>query len=213
MLRQYRIDSVIGQGGFGITYLAYDTDLQRRVAVKECYPRDFVAREGTTVVPTGASEKKDFSWALGKFVDEATTLARFKHPGIVQVLQILKDENQSAYIVLEFVDGQSFDQWLKAQPGPPDEASLKQIIAPLMDALEVVHDNNIAHRDIAPDNIYIRKDGTAVLLDFGAAKQTLSQQSRTLNLVVKDGYSAPEQYYAEGRQGPWTDVYAFAATL
>lgn len=213
MLRQYRIDSVLGQGGFGITYLAFDTDLERRVAIKECYPRDFVSREGTTVVPTGAREKADFAWALGKFVDEATTLARFKHTGIVQVLQILKDENKSAYIVLEFVEGHSFDQWLKAQSGPPNEAQLKQIISPLMDALEVVHENNIAHRDIAPDNIYIRKDGTAVLLDFGAAKQILVQQSRTLNLVVKDGYSAPEQYYAEGRQGPWTDVYAFAATL
>lgn len=213
MLRQYRIDSVVGQGGFGITYLAFDTDLQRRVAIKECYPRDFVSREGTTVVPTGASETKDFQWALGKFVDEATTLARFKHPGIVQVLQIIKDENKSAYIVLEFVEGQSFDQWLKSQSGPPDEESLKSVIAPLLDALEVVHENNIAHRDIAPDNIYIRQDGTAVLLDFGAAKQTLGQQTRTLNLVVKDGYSAPEQYYAEGRQGPWTDVYAFAATL
>lgn len=213
MLRQYRIESVIGQGGFGITYLAFDTDLQRRVAIKECYPRDFVSRDGTTVVPTGASESKDFDWALGKFVDEATTLARFKHPGIVQVLQIIKDENQSAYIVLEFVEGQSFDQWLKSMPGPPDEESLKKIIEPLLDALEVVHDNNIAHRDIAPDNIYIRQDGSAVLLDFGAAKQTLGQHSRTLNLVVKDGYSAPEQYYAEGRQGPWTDVYAFAASL
>ena len=213
MLRQYRIDSVVGQGGFGITYLAFDTDLQRRVAIKECYPRDFVSREGTTVVPTGSSQTKDFQWALGKFVDEATTLARFKHPGIVQVLQIIKDENESAYMVLEFVEGQSFDQWLKSRTGPPDEESLKSVIAPLLDALEVVHDNNIAHRDIAPDNIYIRHDGTAVLLDFGAAKQTLVQQSRTLNLVVKDGYSAPEQYYAEGRQGPWTDVYAFAATL
>lgn len=213
MLRQYRIDSVVGQGGFGITYLAFDTDLQRRVAIKECYPRDFVSREGTTVVPTGASQTKDFHWALGKFVDEATTLARFKHPGIVQVLQIIKDENESAYMVLEFVEGQSFDQWLKSKTGPPDEDSLKTVIAPLLDALEVVHENNIAHRDIAPDNIYIREDGSAVLLDFGAAKQTLVQQSRTLNLVVKDGYSAPEQYYAEGRQGPWTDVYAFAATL
>ena len=213
MLRQYKIDSVVGQGGFGITYLAFDTDLQRRVAIKECYPRDFVSREGTTVVPTGASQTKDFQWALGKFVDEATTLARFKHPGIVQVLQIIKDENESAYMVLEFVEGQSFDQWLKSKTSPPDEASLKTVIAPLLDALEVVHENNIAHRDIAPDNIYIRHDGTAVLLDFGAAKQTLVQQSRTLNLVVKDGYSAPEQYYAEGRQGPWTDVYAFAATL
>lgn len=213
MLRQYRIDRVIGQGGFGITYLAFDTELQRRVAIKECYPRDFVSREGTTIVPTGSKEKQSFGWALGKFVGEATTLARFKHPGIVQVLQILKEENDSAYMVLEFVEGNSFDKWLKSLNGKLDEAMLKSIISPILDALEVVHDNGIAHLDIAPDNIYIRENGDAVLLDFGAAKQTIGQQTRTLNLVVKDGYSSPEQYYVEGRKGSWSDVYAFAATL
>ena len=213
MLRQYRIDKVIGQGGFGITYLAFDTDLQRQVAIKECYPRDFVAREGTTVVATTSENSNNFDWALGKFVDEATTLARFKHGGIVQVLQILKEENNSAYMVLEFVEGQSFDQWLKSKPEAPSEDELRKVIAPLVDALQVVHENGIAHRDVAPDNIYIRDNGEAVLLDFGTAKQTVSQQTRTMNLVVKDGYSAPEQYYAEGRQGPWTDIYAFAATL
>lgn len=213
MLRQYRIDRMIGQGGFGITYLAYDADLQRRVAVKECFPRDFVSREGTTVVPTGSNEKQSFSWALGKFVSEATTLARFKHPGIVQVLQIIKEENQSAYMILEFVEGVSLDEWLRSIGDELTEEKLKLVIEPILDALEVVHKNGIAHLDIAPDNIYIRKNGDAVLLDFGAAKQTVGQQTRTLNLVVKDGYSAPEQYYAEGRQGPWSDVYAFAATL
>ncbi len=213
MLRHYKIEKVIGQGGFGITYLAFDTDLQRKVAIKECYPRDFVSRQGTTVIPTSADDKTDFKWALGKFVDEATTLARFKHPGIVQVLQILKGENGSAYMVLEFVEGQSFDDWLKSRQDPLSEEELLKIIHPLLDALEVVHNNNLAHRDIAPDNIYIRTNGQAVLLDFGAARQTLSHQSRTLNLVVKDGYSAPEQYYAEGRQGAWTDIYGFAATV
>lgn len=213
MLRQYRIDGVLGQGGFGITYLAYDTELQRQVAIKECFPRDFVSREGTTVAPTGAREKTDFDWALGKFVDEATTLARFDHPGIVRVLQILKEENNSAYMVLEFVNGTSLDAWLKQHGKPPDEAEIKRVLAPMVEALQVVHDNNIVHRDIAPDNIFIRENGKAVLLDFGSARQTANQFSRTMNLVVKDGYSAPEQYYTEGRQGPWTDVYAFAAVI
>lgn len=213
MLRHYRIDSVIGQGGFGITYAAYDTELRRKVAIKECYPKDFVSREGTTVVPRSSSEEIDFNWALGKFVDEATTLALFKNNGIVQVLQILKEENNTAYMVLEFVDGKPLNSWLKELPNKPSEQQLKKVIAPLLDALEVVHENKIAHRDIAPDNIFIRGDGDAVLLDFGAARQTITQQSRTMNLIVKDGYSAPEQYYAEGKQGPWTDIYAFAATL
>lgn len=213
VLKQYRIEEVIGQGGFGITYLAFDTDLKRQVAVKECFPRDFVARDGTTVIPTSAQEKTDFGWALNRFVDEATTLARFRHPGIVQVLQILKDENNSAYMVLEFIKGRSFDAWLKELPSPPDEGALKAVIAPVFDALKAVHENGVVHRDIAPDNIYIRDTGQAVLLDFGAAKQSFAQHSRTMNLIVKDGYSAPEQYYQEGRQGPWTDIYAFAAVL
>lgn len=213
MLRHYRIDSVIGQGGFGITYAAYDTELHRKVAVKECYPKDFVSRDGTTVVPTSSTEEVDFNWALGKFVDEATTLALFKNNGIVQVLQILKNENNTAYMVLEFIDGKPLNTWLKELPGKPSEQQLKKVITPLIDALEVVHENRIAHRDIAPDNIFVRGEGDAVLLDFGAARQTVTQQSRTMNLIVKDGYSAPEQYYAEGKQGPWTDIYAFAATL
>lgn len=213
MLRQYRAEKVIGQGGFGITYLAYDTELQRNVAIKECYPRDFVARDGTTVVPTSSNNKKDYDWAIDKFMDEATTLAKFRHPGIVQVLQILKGENNSAYMVLEFVEGQSLDQWLKSLPGVPSQTQLEAIVEPMLDALSAVHKASFTHRDIAPDNIYIRKNGEAVLLDFGAAKLTASQYSKTMNLVVKDGYSAPEQYYAEGRQGSWTDIYAFAATL
>lgn len=213
MLRQYRVDKVLGQGGFGITYLAYDTELERDVAIKECFPRDFVAREGTTIVPTSSNNQIDYDWALEKFIAEATTLAKFRHPGIVQVLQILKGENNSAYMVLEFIDGQSLDQWLKSLPGPPKQAQLEVIIEPLLDALTAVHRAKFAHRDIAPDNIYIRKSGEAVLLDFGAAKLLAAQHSKTMNLVVKDGYSAPEQYYAEGRQGPWTDIYAFSATV
>ena len=213
MLRQYRIDAVLGQGGFGITYLAYDTDLKRKVAIKECFPRDFVARDGATVVPTAVQGNADYKWALDKFIDEATTLARFRHPGIVQVLQILKEENDTAYMVLEFVDGQSLDDWLKELDRTPTEDELLTILTPLVEALQVVHENNIVHRDIAPDNIYIRSTGEAVLLDFGAAKQIFGQHSRTMNMIVKDGYSAPEQYYAEGRQGPWTDIYALAAVI
>lgn len=214
MLQQYRIDEVIGQGGFGITYLAFDTDLQRKVAIKECYPRDFVQREGTRVVTTSPDMVADFDWALGKFVDEATTLARFKHSGIVQVLQIIKDENESAYMVLEFVEGQAFGAWLKQHKGTMSEARLKHVITPIFNALEIVHHKDIVHRDIAPDNIFIRPNGEAVLLDFGTAKQSIALHTRTMNLVVKDGYSAPEQYYAETkRQGPWTDIYALAAML
>ncbi|MEM8750009.1 MAG: protein kinase [Pseudomonadota bacterium] len=212
-IHQYKILSQLGVGGFGITYLAFDEDLQREVAIKECFPRNFVSREGTTVVPTGSDQKQNYEWALGKFLDEATTLAKFKHPGIVQVLQIIKDANNTAYMVLELIEGRSFDQWLKELGKPPSQKQLQSIAKPLLEALEVVHANNFTHRDIAPDNIYVRKNGKSVLLDFGAAKSALGKHSRTLNLVVKDGYSPPEQYYAEGRTGAWTDIYAFAATL
>ncbi|MEM1364326.1 MAG: protein kinase [Pseudomonadota bacterium] len=213
MLAHYRIERVLGQGGFGITYLAHDTELNRKVAIKECFPRDFVSRDGTSIVPTGTREKVDFDWALGKFVDEATTLARFRHPGIVAVLQILREENNSAYMVLEFVDGVSLHEWLEGLGRIPTEYEIKQVMGPMVDALQAVHEHQIVHRDVAPDNIFIRTTGEAVLLDFGAARQTVTQHSRSMNLVVKDGYSAPEQYYAEGRQGPWTDVYAFAAVI
>ncbi|WP_417691164.1 serine/threonine protein kinase [Roseibium sp.] len=213
MMHQYRLDEVIGQGGFGITYLAYDTELQRNVAIKECFPRDFVSREGSTIVPTSAKCEVDFNWAVDKFIAEATTLAKFRHPGIVQVLQILKGENNSAYMVLEYVEGQSLDAWLKSLNTPPSQRQLESVIELLLDALGAVHLAGFAHRDIAPDNIYIRKNGEAVLLDFGAAKMTAANLSKTMNLVVKDGYSAPEQYYSEGRQGPWTDIYAFSATM
>ena len=212
-LRQYTIEKVIGQGGFGITYLALDEDLQRKVAIKECFPGGFVSRDGTSVVPTAAKHSKEYDWALSKFIEEAMTLAKFKHPGIVQVLQVIKDENNTAYMVLEFIEGQSLTAWLKKLRGPPSEKQLSAIAKPLLEALDVVHRNNITHRDIAPDNIFIRKNGKSVLLDFGAAKLDLGGHSKSLNLIVKDGYSAPEQYYAEGRRGPWTDVYAFAATL
>ena len=130
-LRQYRIDSILGQGGFGITYLAEDEDLQRKVAIKECYPGMFVSRQGTTVVPTTSEGEADYNWALKKFRDEATTLAKFKHPGIVQVLQIIKDENNTAYMVLEFVEGQSFESWLKGLDQLPNEKQLRALTEPL----------------------------------------------------------------------------------
>ena len=164
-------------------------------------------------MPTAAKFTADYEWALGKFIEEAMTLAKFKHPGIVQVLQVIKNENNTAYMILEFVDGKSFSGWLKSLKKKPNQSQLLEIAAPLLDALEIVHRNKITHRDIAPDNIYIRENGDAVLLDFGAAKIDLGDQSKSLNLIVKDGYSSPEQYYAEGRRGAWTDIYALAATF
>ncbi|MDJ0930647.1 serine/threonine-protein kinase [Breoghania sp.] len=164
-------------------------------------------------VPTGSDTKVDYDWAVDKFIAEATTLAKFRHLGIVQVLQILKGENNSAYMVLEYVDGQSLDQWLKSLPTVPSQVQLETAIAPMLDALAAVHKADFTHRDIAPDNIFIRKNGEAVLLDFGAAKLTAAQHSKTMHQIVKNGYSAPEQYYEEGRQGPWTDIYAFSTTL
>lgn len=212
-LRQYLINKVIGQGGFGITYRALDTELHRQVAIKECYPRDFVLRNGATVVSASPDTKADYDWAIEKFVQEATTLARFRHPGIVQVLQIIKGENNTAYMVLEYVDGQTLEEWLKSTQTAPTEERIISLVRNILDALDVIHKENVVHLDIAPDNIKMRENGEAVLLDFGAARLTTGQHSKTLNLLIKDGYSAIEQYYEEGRRGPWTDIYAFAATL
>lgn len=212
-IRQYRIERKLGEGGFGITYLAHDEDLKRNVAIKECFPGDFVKRKGTSVIPTAAKQQVNYEWALEKFVAEATTLAKFNHPGIVQVLQIIKDENNTAYMVLELVEGMSFAEWLNSLKRTPTQPELQDIVAPLLDALDAVHKSNYSHRDVAPDNIIIRNSGSAVLLDFGAAKLSVGGRTKTLNLVVKDGYSPPELYYMEGKSGPWTDIYALGATL
>jgi uncharacterized protein len=210
----YRIARVVGSGGFGITYEAEDINLGTMVAIKEYYPFDFGDRDRTmSVRPKSDRHKQTFEWGRSNFLQEARTLARFEHPSIVRVTRVF-EANSTAYMVMRFEQGQSFEEWLRELGRPPAQEELDFVIAPLLDALQMMHAANFLHRDIAPDNIIIRTDGTPVLLDFGAARRAVAEMSRSLTGIVKAGYSPHEQYTSDGRlQGPWSDLYAFGGTL
>jgi serine/threonine protein kinase len=210
----YRIVRVVGSGGFGITYEAEDIKLRMSIALKEYYPFDFGDRDASmSVRPKSDRHSQTFQWGRTNFLQEARTLARFEHPAIVRVTRVF-EANSTAYMVMRFEQGQSFDAWLKSLGRPPTQEELDRIVAPVLDALEVMHAADFLHRDIAPDNVIVRTDGSPVLLDFGAARRAVAEMSRTLTGVVKAGYSPHEQYSSDSRlQGPWSDLYALGGTL
>jgi TPR repeat protein len=210
----YRIERVVGAGGFGITYEAEDISLGTTVALKEYYPDEFGDRDARmSVRPKSERHKKTFEWGRANFLKEARTLARFEHPSIVRVIRVF-EANSTAYMVMGFERGQSFEAWLKALGRPPTQEELDAIVAPLLDALQMMHAADFLHRDIAPDNVIVRADGTPVLLDFGAARRAVAEMSRSLTGIVKAGYSPHEQYSSDSRlQGPWSDLYALGGTL
>jgi signal peptidase I len=209
----YKIRRKLGQGGFGITYLAAMGGGERLFAIKEHFPREFAMREGTTVRPS-SNAQTTFKWARKRFLDEARTLSAFDHPAINKVVDVI-EANGTAYMVLKFEDAPRLGDWLDALNRKPSQAELDRIVEPLTDALDLVHGREFLHRDIAPDNILIRRDGTPCLIDFGAARHVMGQQTKTLTALIKPGYSPIEQYDTDdsSKQGPWTDIYAFAATL
>jgi hypothetical protein len=209
---RYTIESVIGAGGFGITYIAHHDSLGRIFAIKEHFPRQFAYRDGASwdVRPT---DRATFTWALDRFLQEGRSLATCKHPNVVDVTDVFEG-NSTAYMVLVYEPGHSLKSWLEDLGRTPTQVEIDGLLAPLLDALAFVHANGLLHRDIAPDNIMVRSDGTPCLIDFGAARQAIAQRSQVVSAIVKSGYSPPEQYTTEGRaQGPWSDIYALAATL
>jgi len=210
----YRIVRVVGSGGFGITYEAEDISLGISVALKEYYPDEFGDRDARmSVRPKSERHRRAFEWGRENFLREARTLARFEHPSIVRVTRVF-EANSTAYMVMGFERGQSFEAWLKGLGRLPTQEELDTIVAPLLDALEIMHAEKFLHRDIAPDNIIVRADGTPVLLDFGAARRAVAEMSRSLTGIIKPGYSPHEQYANDGRlQGPWSDLYALGGTL
>ena len=210
-LGSYTIQSVLGCGGFGITYLARHADLDKLYAIKEHFPRQFACRDGRTVRPTLRSEQT-YEWGL-RFLEEGRKLAKFDHPAIVDVADIF-EAHGTAYMVLKYEPGEDFGTWLKGLGRPPAQAELDRIVAPLLDAVGHIHAKGMLHRDIAPDNIRIRADGTPVLIDFGSARDDLRRQSQLMSAIVKYGYSPPEQYVTDSSfQGPWSDIYALGATF
>jgi serine/threonine protein kinase len=210
----YRVEGVIGAGGFGITYEAEDVKLRTRIALKEYYPAEFGNRDATmSVQPKSERHRTTFEWGRASFLQEAQTLARFKHPSIVRVTRVF-EALSTAYMVMDFETGEPLEAWLKRLGRSPTQGELDRITAPVLDALELMHAADFLHRDIAPDNIIVRGDGSPVLLDFGAARRAVAEKSRTLTGIVKAGYSPHEQYASDSRnQGPWSDIYALGATL
>jgi serine/threonine protein kinase/HAMP domain-containing protein len=210
-LFEYRIDSALGQGGFGITYLATDIHLNAKVAIKEYLPAGYAQRSGDkSVWPRWPDDAPIYQAGLDRFLVEARTLATFRHPNIVRVARFF-EANRTAYMVLEYELGKSLKQWWPGRKRVR-EAELLGLLQPLLDGLAVVHAAGFLHRDIKPDNIYVRKDdGSLVLLDFGAARQTVGHAGALAD-VVTPGYAPPEQY-DNGAQGPWTDIYSLGATL
>ena len=213
---QFEIGRILGVGGFGITYLAFDKVLEMVVAVKEYLPSNIAVRKtgSQSVQPVSSGgNARDFEFGLERFLQEARTLAKFEdHPNIVRVRTFF-EENGTGYFVMNFYEGRTLAEYLAAQNGhiPEEEALL--IMDQVFDGLSAVHEADILHRDIDPNNVYLGDNGRVVLLDFGAARAAVTEQTQSLSVVLKRGYAPHEQYHSRGNQGPWTDVYACSATL
>ena len=211
---RYIIGRVLGFGGFGITYIGFDTKLLHRVAIKEYFPSEFATRmpHQTEVHVFSGEKKEQFLAGMKKSLDEAKNLAEFRQaPGITQIYDFF-EVNSTAYIVMELLEGETLKERLKREKKMPVEEALP-IILSVTAALKEVHEKGIIHRDISPDNIYLLKSGEVKLLDFGAARQVTTTHSKSLTVILKLGYAPVEQYQSGGNQGPWTDVYSLAATF
>jgi serine/threonine protein kinase len=212
-LGDYRFDAMIGHGGFGITYRAFDTQLAKFVAIKEFLPVEFAVRRADgQMVPRSGRSADDFAWGRERFLDEARALARFRHPHIVPVMRYF-EANGTAYTVMEFEDGKSVSELLRAPGGRLPADDVQRLANGLVDGLGTVHAQGFLHRDIKPSNIIIRRDGVPVLIDFGAARQAMGERTRTLTGILTPQYAPIEQYALDGKQGPWSDIYSAAAVL
>ncbi len=212
MLHEYRLDSILGAGGFGMTYLGYDTILEKKVAIKEYLPVELAVRAlDGAIVPINSGSDYNYQWGLDRFLQEARVLGKFSHPNIVAVARYFA-ANGTAYMVMNYESGLSMSQLLTRIP-QPDEAMLMRILLPLLDGLQAVHAAGFLHRDIKPSNLFIRDTGQPVLLDFGSARQAIGATTRTMTSILTPGYAPLEQYSADGNQGSWTDLYSLAAVL
>lgn len=211
---RYITGRVLGQGGFGVTYVASDWKTGQRVAVKEYLPDTMATRaEGRSVSAYSGDRGESFLYGKECFLKEAQTLAEFiGNPNIVRVHSYF-EEYGTAYFVMDYVEGTSFQEYIRDHGGKIPWQEAEKILLPVMDALEAVHKKGIVHRDVTPDNIYLTEDGTVKLLDFGAARYSLGDRSRSLDVVLKHGFAPKEQYTRHGRQGPYTDVYTVAASF
>ena len=215
-LAEFELLRVLGEGGFGIVYLAHDHSLQRRVAIKEYMPSSLAMRSGPLdVVVTADKNQAVFDAGLDSFINEARLLAQFDHPSLLKVYRFWR-ANGTAYMVMPYYEGRTLKDTLRQMGTPPDERWLTALLASLTEALSVIHADHCLHRDIAPDNVLLLADsGRPLLLDFGAARQVIGDATQALTAILKPGY-APVEQYAEVpslKQGPWTDIYALSAVI
>ncbi len=212
-LHWYGFREILGQGGFGITYIAYDRNLAHEVAIKEYMPVDLATRApDDSVMPISPDYQERYEWGLERFIDEARTLAQFEHPNIVRVRNVFK-KNNTAYMVMDYELGESLQEILSRRK-VLEEDDIETVMYPIIDGLKLVHAHGFIHRDIKPANIFIRVDGEPVLLDFGSARQAVEQGKNSMTSIFSKGYAPIEQYNTnEDEQGPWTDIYALGATM
>lgn len=211
---KYLICKSLGEGGFGITYMAWDINLGMKVAIKEYFPNGYVNRNQTTgdVIVGGGKLEPVFKKGLKRFLDEAMMLVKVQSlPGVVNVRDFFSAKN-TAYIVMEFLDGKSLKKYLDEKGGKLPYQEVFNLARPIMESLVIVHKTGLVHRDISPDNIIITKGNFVKLIDFGAAKMSNSD-GKSLSVILKPGYAPEEQYRRQGQQGPWSDVYALAVTM
>ena len=215
LIGRYTIEGVLGQGGFGITYLGMDELHKKKVAIKEFFPQGIVTRNieyEDTVTVTLVGEKDNYEKGKERFLKEAQTMAMFsKDKGIVKALDFF-EINNTAYIVMEYLEGVTLKQYLRENKRI-DAEDLVELLVPLIEALDEIHSQGLIHRDISPDNIMVLPDGRIKLMDFGAARDYTEFGEKSLSIVLKPGYAPPEQYQTHGIQGPWTDIYALCATM
>lgn len=212
-LGDFRIESELGRGSFGITYRAVDTELHWVAAIKEFFPVGLLVREGRDVlIVRSAAHQEAFHQGLQRFKEEARNLAKFRHPNVVGVQRYL-EANGSAYLVMDYRPGRNLTRHLRKHRGMLDQAELLQVFLPLLGGLREVHRHQLLHRDIKPDNIYLADDAGPMLIDFGAARQAVEDQSGSMTAIRTPGFAPPEQYVRRSHQGAWTDLYAIGADV
>lgn len=212
-LREYEIIKVLGQGGFGITYKVYDTNLDTVMVIKEYMPNSFALRTNNTTITCIPKDKDTFDWGKQRFLEEAKTLRKFDHPAIVKVFNLF-EMNNTAYFVMDYYEGETLEDYLKRYLGKHfNQDEILSIMMPIIEGLKDVHKQGFLHRDIAPDNIFLRVNKLPVLIDFGASRNAIGTKSQNISAIVKHGYSPPEQYTSNSSQNVTTDLYAVCAVM
>ena len=213
VLEKYEIIRILGEGGFGITYLAEDIHLGLKVVIKEYFPNEFAVRSSENTITAKSKSVGDFAKGMKRFKEEAQTLAKFNHPSIVKILGYF-EANDTAYFVMEYEEGIDLSHYLKQEKRSLCQEEILSIVMPILEGLKEVHAYNFLHRDIKPGNILLRTNKSPVLIDFGASKLAIGEASRSITSMLTEGYAPLEQYSTDiKQQGPFTDIYAIAAVM